>query len=43
MKRPLLSALTILLTSVAITPVASAVEPANFNMGYISKLWSFCN
>ena len=32
MKRTLLSALTVLVASAAIAPVASAVEPANFNI-----------
>ena len=32
MKRTLLSALTVLVASAAVAPVASAVEPANFNI-----------
>ncbi|MDV3348663.1 hypothetical protein QGP82_08195 [Leptothoe sp. LEGE 181152] len=32
MKRTLLSTLTVLVATAAITPVASAVEPANFNI-----------
>ena len=32
MKRTILSALTVLVASAAISPVASAVEPANFNI-----------
>ena len=32
MKRTILSALTVLVASAAVAPVASAVEPANFNI-----------